>query len=104
MNLGSVGNITSRMHLDSISHAHAQVTSDSLVGTDFLVLLLFIFGDERDADSLLSLLSLEQDTVSLEELEFVHFRLGELNSGVVVQSRFFSLELVGRLLLFENSA
>lgn len=48
-------------------------------------------------------LTSEDDSVTLEDLEFIHLSLGQLNDRVVVLGRVLDLQLVRRLLLFENS-
>ena len=48
-------------------------------------------------------LTSEDDGVTLEDLEFIHLSLGQLNDRVVILSRVLDLQLVRRLLLFENS-
>ena len=45
------------MHRDGVTNAHAQVASNGLVHEDLVVLGLLALVGERDADSLLSLLS-----------------------------------------------
>ena len=42
-------------------------------------------------------LTFENDGITSEYLEFVHFGLGHLNNRVVILFRIFDLELVGRL-------
>ena len=48
-------------------------------------------------------LTSEDDGVTLEDLEFIHLSLGQLNDRVVILSRVLDLQLVRRLLLFKNS-
>ena len=49
-----------------------------------------------------SVLTSENDSVTLENFELVHLGLGELNDGVVILRRVLNLELVRRLFSFEN--
>jgi len=78
VDLSSVGNITSRVYLDSVTHTASQIPSDHLVCPDLLVLLFGVLRQQGNAHSLLALLTLEQDAISLEDFELIHLSLRQL--------------------------
>ena len=49
-------------------------------------------------------LTLENDSISLEDLELVHLRLSHLHNGIIILLRFLNLQLVRGLLLLENGS
>jgi len=86
MDLLSVLHFTCRSNLDGVTHGDSQVSSDALVGADFFVLHGFIFTSDDSTEGLLSLLTLHDDVVTLENVELVHLGLSHLNGGVIVHS------------------
>ena len=53
--------------------------------------------------NLMIILTSKNDSVTLEDLEFVHFSLSQLDNGVVVLRRVLDLQLVRGLLPLEDS-
>jgi len=75
---------------DDIREANAEILTNDLVHPHVGILTRIV--SKHNADSVLSLLSLDQYGVSAEELEFLHLGGGERDHGVVIIS---SLEGAG---------
>ena len=105
VDLNSVGDIRKRLDLAVVSHAAADVLSNTLVSSDFAVGLLGVLRGDDSADGLSSLLSLEANSLTIEDLQFVHLSGGELAEGVVIHVLRDLLhgELVGTLPVVEDS-
>jgi len=105
VDLDSVRDISQRLDLAVVTHTAANVLSNTLVSSDFAVGLLGVLRCDDSADGLSSLLSLEADGLTIEDLQFVHLSGGELTEGVVVNVLRDLLhdELVGTLPVVEDS-
>lgn len=89
MNFGEVGNFSGRFDLHDVAETNSKIFSDGLIHSDFAV---FEFGiDEADSDGLFALLSFDHDGVSLEEFEFCHLGVADLDGRVLIIDGVFNL-------------
>jgi hypothetical protein len=67
---------------DNVAVLYTQVVSDHTVDTDTAIIQVIIGKD--DQNGILSLLSLDQDCVTTEELQSLHGVVGQSNNRVVI--------------------
>lgn len=70
------------MDSDNVAVLYTQVVSDHTVDTDTAIIQVIIGKD--DQNGILSLLSLDQDCVTTEELQGLHGVVGQSNNRVVI--------------------
>mmetsp|Transcript_17238 Transcript_17238/g.21787 ORF Transcript_17238/g.21787 Transcript_17238/m.21787 type:complete len:460 (-) Transcript_17238:103-1482(-) len=78
----AIGHITAGSDGDHIGQTHPEVLTHHFVHFDRGVVAVVV--GEDDADCVLALLAFDEDSVSAEELEFLHFGGGEGDDGIVV--------------------
>ena len=89
VDLGQIGDVSCRFDLHNIAQTDSEVFADGFVHSDFSLLELGI--DQGNHKGFFSLLALDEDGVSLEDFELIHFGLAELDGGVLVGIRLFDL-------------
>lgn len=70
------------MDSDNVAVLHTEVVSDHTVDTGTAIIKVII--GEDDQNGILSLLSLDQDCVTTEELQGLHGVVGQSNNRVVI--------------------
>jgi hypothetical protein len=78
----AVRDITAAGDCNDISQTNAEVLANDLVHTDVGIVTGFVSQD--NADSVATLFSLDQNSVSTEEFQLLHFGRGQANDGVVI--------------------
>jgi hypothetical protein len=93
--------VWARMDRDDIAVLHTQVVANNAVQTSAAVVQIIV--GKNDQDSVLPLLSADEDRVTAEQLESVHGVVRQGDDGVVIVDGIGNHQLVGLLLLLENS-
>mmetsp|Transcript_26025 Transcript_26025/g.29787 ORF Transcript_26025/g.29787 Transcript_26025/m.29787 type:complete len:462 (-) Transcript_26025:596-1981(-) len=73
VNSVTVGDISTRVNTDNISKSDTEIFSDHFVHSDLLVFEIFV--GQGDTDSVVSFFTLQNDGISSEDFQFVHFSL-----------------------------
>jgi len=68
MNFKSIRYITSRLYLDGISHTDSQISSDTFVSADFIILHSFILTSDDSSKGFLSLFTFHNNVITLEDV------------------------------------
>lgn len=82
VNSFAVFDIGTGLDRDDVRKADTQVVANDTVHADLLAGAGFV--RENDANSLLPAFSLQQDCISAEQLQFVHFGLRQTNNRIIV--------------------
>lgn len=82
VDFGEIGDIASRSDLYNVSESDSKILPDSLIHPDFAIIELVI--DKRNHQGLFALLSLDENGISLEDLELGHLCLAELDGRILV--------------------
>jgi hypothetical protein len=75
--------------LDNVSQSNSEIFSDGFIHSYFSLFEFII--DESNNESLFSFFALNKDCVALENFEFGHFGLGQLDGRIFVIQGFFDL-------------
>ena len=89
VNFGEIGDFSCRSDLDNVSQSYSEIFSDGFIHSDFSLFEFII--DEGNNESLFSFFALDKDGVALENFEFGHFGLGQLDGRIFVIQGFFNL-------------
>lgn len=90
MDFGEIGDLSCWFDLYNVSKSDSKIFSDGFVHAYFRVIQLGIA--QADDNCLFSLLALDEDGVSFEDLEFVHLGLADLDGGIFVIECFIDLD------------
>jgi hypothetical protein len=82
VNALAVGDVTAAGDGNNVSKTNAKVLPNDLVHADVCVVTGFVSQD--NADSVLTLFALNQDSVSAEKFQLLHLGRGQANHGVVI--------------------
>mmetsp|Transcript_150964 Transcript_150964/g.277285 ORF Transcript_150964/g.277285 Transcript_150964/m.277285 type:complete len:205 (+) Transcript_150964:1921-2535(+) len=93
----AVGHIATSMDRDNISKTHAKILSHDLVQSHLLVIEVVIC--KHNANRVLALFAFDQYVVSAEEVQLLHFCLGERDYRIVIVESLLNDEAVWRPLL-----
>lgn len=82
MNTLAVWNVTTRVDSNHIAETDAEVLSNDLIHTDIASFTLVVC--QHDAYTILASLTFDENSISSEELEFLHLLHAQGNNGVIV--------------------
>ena len=100
MELGEVDTVGLGLDCHHVAESDPEVVPDASVHADLSFWEIIVLDD--DGWALLPLVASEDDSISMEDPELIHFLGVHLNGGVVIILGFFSYELVWCLFLLEN--
>lgn len=100
MNPLPVLNVRARLNRDDVHEPNAQIIPNYPIHTDLLIRTGVV--GKNNADGLFPPLAFEQNGVSPEQLQFVHFSLRQSDHRVIVIDGFLDEEPVRTVLLAEN--